>query len=700
MKQVININFQGRVVPIEVSAYEILKRYTESLNHHFAEEEGRDEIINDIENRIGELFHEKISQGATCITDEHVQGVIRSMGNPEEFDDVQSAEENARKTFTDEDREEQKQTFTQTAPRRLFRSENDKIIGGVCGGLANYFGIDAVVMRILFIILAFSFGLGILPYIILWIVVPSSSIQEIGAQRKKLYRDTEDKFLGGVCSGLGHYFGVQAWIPRLLFLLPLLGFAFRHSVDFGFVSFGFGPGAFLIYIILWVILPEAKTTSDKLEMRGEKVDLNSIKNSVMQEMRDVQGRAEKFGKDFKEKATKTGQAMSSDINAFANRNKNSFGNVISTIVKVIAYFILGIITIVLIVVFFSLGLVSIAVFPMKDFMVAGGWQNILAWATLLFFIILPILGLIIWTIRKLMRTKRNSRLLNYSFGILWTLGWVCFFLLIALVGRDFKSTSSLPEQTVELTNPTVNKLIIKTGNPLNAAYYRKRLIRFTPFSGMEEDTLFVKNTEINIIKSPDTAFHVTVLKIANGSSRRNANEKAEKIDYKIVQFDSLLITDRGVAINKTDKFRNQRIMIAIFVPEGKEIRIERGVSGNAGIHFGFSDDDDYLISADAEENWDYGTDYIMRADGLYTLDGTPASSHRYRKSIKIKVDDSEDWDGADETERELVPLKKEVRDSLKRIKKEIEQKLKNIEKKIDGENVFLIKEPRQFVALD
>src|SRR6478735_4626169 len=72
MKKVININFQGRVVPIEESAYEILKRYIESLTQFFANEEGRDEIINDIESRIGELFGEQLKKGVSCVTDDDV----------------------------------------------------------------------------------------------------------------------------------------------------------------------------------------------------------------------------------------------------------------------------------------------------------------------------------------------------------------------------------------------------------------------------------------------------------------------------------------------------------------------------------------------------------------------------------------------------------------------------------------------------
>ena len=86
MKKVININFQGRVIPIEETAYEILKQYIESLRQFFANEEGKDEIINDIEGRIAELFSEQLNKGNTCITDNDVQAIINSIGRPEDFD--------------------------------------------------------------------------------------------------------------------------------------------------------------------------------------------------------------------------------------------------------------------------------------------------------------------------------------------------------------------------------------------------------------------------------------------------------------------------------------------------------------------------------------------------------------------------------------------------------------------------------------
>src|SRR3954470_16840763 len=86
MKKVININFQGRVIPIEETAFELLKQYIESLRRYFANEEGRDEIINDIEGRIAELFSERLKKGSICITDEDVNTVIAGMGRPEDFE--------------------------------------------------------------------------------------------------------------------------------------------------------------------------------------------------------------------------------------------------------------------------------------------------------------------------------------------------------------------------------------------------------------------------------------------------------------------------------------------------------------------------------------------------------------------------------------------------------------------------------------
>src|SRR4028118_1483920 len=92
MKKIININLSGRVIPIEDAAYESLQRYIDSLRRYFAREEGRDEIINDIESRIAELMNDKVRKGSVGITEADVEEIIASMGRVEDFEQADAAE--------------------------------------------------------------------------------------------------------------------------------------------------------------------------------------------------------------------------------------------------------------------------------------------------------------------------------------------------------------------------------------------------------------------------------------------------------------------------------------------------------------------------------------------------------------------------------------------------------------------------------
>src|SRR6476469_407422 len=139
MKKVININFQGRVIPIEETAYEILQQYVESLRKYFANEDGRDEIINDIEGRIAELFSERLKKGSTCITDDDVNAVIAGMGRPEDFEaqDIETPNNGGSQQQTQPNAGPSAQQARSHGPKRFSRNADDKIIGGVCSGIAN-----------------------------------------------------------------------------------------------------------------------------------------------------------------------------------------------------------------------------------------------------------------------------------------------------------------------------------------------------------------------------------------------------------------------------------------------------------------------------------------------------------------------------------------------------------------------------------
>ncbi len=128
----------------------------------------------------------------------------------------------------------------------------------------------------------------------------------------------------------------------LLFQTGVIG-AFWSFGDV--VRFTFSPTALIVYIILWIVIPEASTTSEKLEMKGEKVDMNSIKASVMEEMKGVGKKAEKFGKDASSVVSEKANVVAGDVKNFAKRNRGGLGNVIALIAKTFAYFIIGVVSV-------------------------------------------------------------------------------------------------------------------------------------------------------------------------------------------------------------------------------------------------------------------------------------------------------------------------------------------------------------------
>ena len=106
----------------------------------------------------------------------------------------------------------------------LYRDANNKVIGGVCSGIAAYFNIEPIIVRLVFI---FS-GIGFFAYILLWAFVPSSDSVQNGV-RKRLYRNPDEKIIAGVCSGIASYFNINVWIPRFIFLIPFISFFFRWA---------------------------------------------------------------------------------------------------------------------------------------------------------------------------------------------------------------------------------------------------------------------------------------------------------------------------------------------------------------------------------------------------------------------------------------------------------------------------------------
>jgi phage shock protein PspC (stress-responsive transcriptional regulator) len=642
MKKVININFQGRVIPIEETAYDILQQYIDSLRKYFANEEGRDEIVNDIESRIAELFSERLKKGATCITDDDVNAVIASMGRPADFE--QADAEAAMGGTTGGQRAESTYTpnYTATPGRgRLYRNADDKIVGGVCSGLANYLGIDPIIMRILFVIF---FGALFWVYIILWIIVPSQSIQT--NTTKRLYRSADDKVIGGVCGGLAAYFNINTWIPRLIFALPLIIGIVSGPFNFwwGDWDFWWGPKfvtgslsftLFVTYVILWIAVPVAVTASEKLEMRGERVDLNSIRDTVKEDLESLKTRAQNFGSEVKQSAQNLGERAKTygqAAGAFAANEAapvarsagSSIGRIIGILFKAFFLFVAGIIAISLFGVLMGLLFGGFVAFPFKDFVLDGFWQNVFAWLSLILFLGIPIIALITWLIRRIAGIRSRNHYLGYVFGSLWTIGLISFILLLGSFSRNFK-TGSEKQEEVTISQPSTGKLLVDVA-PNNIRYYGGDWFGVEwdedfPVYGINQDTLMLNTVRVNIVQSRDSLFRVHKVSFSRGRNPETARQLAEKINFNITQRDSTLVLPKGFAISREEKFRNQRVLVVIEVPVGKRIQLDRSLDSYEWFTVNFNrrrgwnvDWDDW----DRTYGWDSNIEYIMTTEGLKT----------------------------------------------------------------------------------
>jgi phage shock protein PspC (stress-responsive transcriptional regulator) len=712
MKKIININLSGRVIPIEDSAYEKLQAYIESLRRYFIHEEGRDEIINDIESRIAELMNDKIRKGASCVTDADIDEIIASMGRPEDFDgetaeaadSTQAGQSQEQYTYTNAERK---------ARTRLYRDTSDKLIGGVCSGLAAYMNVDPAIVRILFAIVTFGgFGVGFLLYIILWMVLPPKDLE--GYAGKRLYRNPDDKVIGGVAGGLAAYFNKETWIIRLIFVAPLAvnvllgvlnGLSWGQHFDvFPNIVFGSLNGTLtLIYIVLWMVLPEAKTNYEKMEMRGEKVDVNRIRDNVRQGMDGVKDRvktwsdevkesAQNFGNKAKEFANTRGKTFTAEMNETARRSSRGVGHMIGVLFKAFFLFIAGSIAFGLFVGLLALLFGGIAWWPVNNFLWTSKAQQMYAWGTLIFFLLVPLVGFITWVIRRIIRVRSRNSYLGWTFGFLWTIGWVCAILLVSGVTRDFRDYEHVDNVIPMNTQPAKGRMIVAVAEPE---------LEYTGSFGwlndggegwdLSEDTVKLSTVRFNVIKSPDSAFHVYEKKYSYGRDKQDARNRAQNIKYRITSIDSVLDLASGYAIDKSSKFRGQQVEIEIQVPLGKKIRFDKTIREKLNpARFtvkrtyrrsrfrGFEIDDDYGF------NYITNVDYVMTEEGLKDTSGRkindPDNDHYYNDEERLNRNDKDyryDRRVEDSIEIQIrLQEEKRKREESDRIIKELEEKQK------------------------
>lgn len=598
MKKVININFQGQVIAIEETAFEILSQYIDNLKAYFSREECGDEIVNDIENRIAELFGNRLKLGFNCITDEDVESILASIGKPEDFDtdyDESSDSTSGEKQSSFQSKKES-ESSTEDQTRSLYRNSNDKIIAGVCSGLGYHFKIDPVWFRLAFILL---FSVLFWVYIILWIVLKPKPLESNAS--KRLYRNPTDRIIGGVCGGIATYFKIDSWIPRLIFAAPLLlniigmssfsFFPWNKFFDNVHFNFEFNFSVFLVYIVLWIIIPKATTVKQKLEMMGEEEYIKSIRTAVSDNVANAKSKS-----DIEVSQYQSSTLLSEDLNFDDKKTalpppppKDSAAlkktvsepsersgclNAFIVLFKIIFFGFVGIFALLVIAALCALLFAGAAMMPLKALFIDAGMEtNLLIFSAILIFVI-PLIALVLWIIPNLLKNAKSRTIVGIVAAIFWFLGVSLAGMLATRVANKFK-VDSVNEKNIDIAPFAGNTLHVEMaryGNDYNmfdTAFGITSDINGLPFYNLNEDSLLFANINLQVTQSEDSLFQVRMISSISSTDLRKAKSDLKDFSFPVWQKDSILYLPEFFATPIEQGFRNQNMVVEIAVPAGK-----------------------------------------------------------------------------------------------------------------------------------
>lgn len=517
MNKTIIININGIVFHIEEDAYEVLRSYMTDVKRHFAYSPDSDEIVMDIENRLAEMFNERLAeQNKQVIVLQDVNDVVARMGSASDFD-----------LQDDED----------TSQYRSPRAE------------------------------------------------------------RKLFRDMDDRVIGGVCAGIGHYFDMEAkWVRLITFLVTLL----------------WGTGL-IIYIILWIVLPKAQTRAEKMAMKGEPINLQNFKKNFDEELESLRSQVkpglEKTGDFIREAGEHTG---------------NFILKVLNILVKVIGACIIFACVMALIGLFmgllFGLGFFDqgeLSRFPFN--IVSPQYQSQLYFAAFIL-IIIPLVGLILFGLRVIFNRRIAGRTTSFALLIIWLTGLGMAVYYGSKIGAEFKEEANI-EQRSELLPFPVYHLKLNQGR----FFTKDDSIRYGinpkwSRGSIKIDTDFGE-IDLNIEKSEDGKSALVKEFGARGRDLQHALQTTQKIGYHYTQTDSVIELDKYLYMPSTEPFRNQKLSVTLKFPVNTKLIIDGNL--NDRVHnYNLRD----CLPDDSP--WETPSEWIMTNEGLKcTTDSAALKKH-------------------------------------------------------------------------
>lgn len=500
MNKTININLGGLFFHIDDIAFQKLRRYLDAISRSLSDDpQGKNEIIKDIEARISELLSEKIKDARQVVNEGDIDEIIKTMGQPEDYADAEEGYVH----------EEYQYKRKKTSGKKLFRDGDDKFLGGVASGIAHYFDVDTVWIRLAFILLAFS------------------------------------------------------------------GFSI------------------ITYIILWVVIPQAETTAEKLQMEGEAVNIDNIEKKIREEFSTVSDKIKTSADEISDKIKDGASEISKKVNeGFQKHGKktssgfqdflDTLGTIILTCFKVIGKFIGVILMIVaaltlisLIIGAFSIGSLEILGLDLEyvsyppffyDSMIPTWLLTICLFLVVgLPFLILFVLGLRILSSNVKQFSKATSLTL---LGI-----WLVALLALIFTGIEFSTTKAYNGYAIkknELTftaNDTLKIKMLKNDELSYQGNYNNYNNHKVVYQG-DVKKLYSSYIRVDVEKSETSNTYIQIKKRSEGRNRLKANKTAADITYNYNVLGDEILLDSYFLSSYKNMIKDESVSIILFVSEG------------------------------------------------------------------------------------------------------------------------------------
>jgi phage shock protein PspC (stress-responsive transcriptional regulator) len=502
MKKTLTVNLGGIVFNIDDDAFVILKKYLDTIKGYFDYSDGRDEIMTDIESRIAEMLQEKMHGGKEVVNATDINAVITTMGQPEDY----ITEDMDDEPRTSENRQNNQQNNQHSSEGRTYA-------------------------------------------------------------KRRLYRDQDENMIGGVASGIGYYFGIDPlWIRLLLVVAVFLGFS-----------------GVLIYIILWIIMPEARTSAEKLAMKGEPVTFDNIGKTVEEELKNVKKKLNNLdGNNVKRHADNVHSAASHVGEFILSIFKFAF----KAIGKILGFFFImigGLVLITFIIgifsptnnMFFSSNGVEVGynLRELSNLIFLSGTDFWLSMTGSVLLIGIPFLALLLAGITLLF----NAKIPKYT-GLALAGAWVLGIILSSIgglrTGMDFTKDSSVSE-VIALNHIQNDTLYFDILDHQDLVKNPNRRHAFNEFFELRKGVLTTDGIGVNILKSKTSYPEIEVIKSASGKSFEDADKRASTINFELDIDSNNINIAPYFKFDVTDKWRAQEVMVNLYIPVGKTIFIPR-----------------------------------------------------------------------------------------------------------------------------